>query len=163
MRLIVSGAILMFFFLLEQENVLAQDTYLPYSAGKTENKGNNLLYRNLEITGGYIPKSDNERLKSSIAVNNLLFHRLGAYTSFEYDLTDKKVINTCGATITLHRFVYLWGRADVFSKNGVIQSGIKGPRKEAGVGITPYKFLVMRVGWSNSVGVSIAAGARLAF
>ena len=160
MRPIITGVALLILLFISNTSLLAQE-YLPYSAGQIEKSNNTALSRNLELTAGYVPNSGSERLKASLEVNNLLLHRVGAYTSFEYDLDAKSFINITGGSITLHRFIYVWGGMDLFSKNGLIQSGFSGPRKEIGIGITPYKFVVARVGWSNSVGLSLAAGVRI--
>lgn len=140
----------------------AQNTYLPYAANHKQKKDLD-LYRNGELSMGYIPSSDNKGLKSFLSVNNFLFKRLGAYTSLEYELESKKLSHTLGGTISLHKYFYLWGGMDLFTSNGFIQNGFYGPRKEVGFAITPYKRSVLRLGWSNSVGISIAAGFHIPF
>ena len=151
----------LFAFIITGLNLFAQD-YLPYSARNAAKNGqNNQLYRNLEISAGYVPGSSDDRLKANLGINNLLVHRIGAYTSFEYGLQNNQFINITGGTISVQRFVYVWGGMDLFSKNGLMQSGFKGSRKEAGIGITPYKFMVARAGWSTSVGFSLAVGIRI--
>jgi len=160
----ILSAILICMLYLTAQSVHAQDSHLPYSAGnKVSNSAQNEFYRNIEITAGYLPKAGNEGLKTNMAVNNLLFHRIGFYSSLEYSVEGKDFSNTFGGTITIIKYVYVWGGMDVFTKNGLFQSGFNGIRKEAGVGITPYKFLVMRIGWSSSVGPSVAAGVYFPF
>ena len=146
-------------FLVAGQNLMGQ-SYLPYSAGQNDKNDKPDLYRNCEITVGYLPKTGGERLKTSISLNNVLFQRIGAYSSFEYAFKDDKFFNITGGTVSLHRIVYLWGGMDLFSKNGLIRSGYESTRKEVGVGITPYKFLVARIGWSGSIGFSLAIGIR---
>lgn len=138
-----------------------QDNHLPYSAGNKDNVNSYDLIRNLEITAGYLPKQGNEGLKTSLTANNVLIKRVGFYTSFEYALDEQKISNTCGGTLSLFKYIYVWGGIDVFTKNGLLQSGFDGTRKEAGIGITPYKFIALRFGYSNSVGPSFAAGIRI--
>lgn len=153
---------LLYFSFLTFFNVHAQNGYLPYSAGNKENNNNPVaFYRNIEISGGYLPKSGNEGLKANIGANNILLKRMGVYTSLEYSLDTRNYSHTVGGTITIFKFLYAWGGLDLFTTKGMIESGFKGTRKEAGIGLTPYKFLVFRFGWSNSVGPSLAAGVRI--
>ena len=144
-------------------NAFSQTEYLPYTP---ENKEDNSLsiYRNIEFTAGYIPKSDHNALKGSISVNNLLFKRMGFYTSVEKEINSDKFSNTIGITGTLHKYFYLWGGMDLFTNNGFLQTkSFSGPRKEIGIGITPYKTTVLRLGWSSSVGISISVGVGIPF
>ncbi|WP_167618021.1 hypothetical protein [Maribellus sediminis] len=138
----------------------AQD-YLPYSAGKTDkSSGTSANFRNIEATIGYLPQKNQEGIKTSIGISNILFKRVGFYTSFEFQTDDSSFTNIVGGQISIHKLFYLWGGMDLFTDKGLIQSGFEGSRKEAGIGITPYKFLVFRFGYSNSVGPSLAAGVR---
>ena len=158
-RFIVASALLI---LLSHFYTNAQNTHLPYSAGNKEKiNAAAELSRNIELTAGYLFKSGNEGLKAGLGVNNLVFHRIGFYTSLEYALDGKNFSNTVGGTVSIFKYAYVWGGMDFFTKKGLFQSGFEGIRKEAGVGITPYKFLVFRVGWSSSVGPSVAAGVRI--
>ena len=142
----------------------AQDAYLPYSAGiKDRSSGGSEFIRNVEITIGYLPKTSHEGLKGTLAVNNLILNRIGFYTSFESTFEKGDFTNIIGGQVSVFKFIYIWGGMDAFTKNGLFQSGFEGSRKEAGIGITPYKFLVFRLGYSNSVGPSIAAGIRIPF
>ena len=139
--------------------VNAQDSYLPYSAGKTDKSGS-ILTRNMEATIGYLPQKEQEGIKASIGVNNVIFKRIGFYTSFEIQPGSDEFTNIVGGQRSIHQLFYVWGGMDLFMNNGLIQFGFKGSGKEAGVGITPYKFLVFRFGYSSSVGPSLAAGVR---
>lgn len=161
MYFLLCRSFFLFLFLLAGQRILSQN-YLPYSASQTEkNSTVTALSRNLEFSFGYAPNDQDEKLKANLGVNNLLLKRVGIYTSLEYGLQEHHLINICGGTISINRYLYVWGGANLFSKNGIIQSGIKSARKEIGMGITPYKFVVARIGWSTSVGISFAAGVRV--
>lgn len=141
----------------------SQTNYLPYT-NISKSSDSNTLYRNIELSVGYIPKSDQNALKGNISINNLLLKRLGIYSSIEKKFNTNNLTNTIGATASLHHFVYLWGGIDFFTKNGVIQTGsFAGSRKEIGIGLLPYKKSVLRFGWSSSVGISISAGLNITF
>jgi|GEM_PF-1402217 len=142
----------------------AQNTHLPYSAGNKDKKSTRAeLSRNIELTAGYLFKSGNEGLKAGVGLNNLVFRRIGFYTSLEYAMDGQNMSNTVGGSVSIFKYAYVWGGMDLFTKKGLFQSGFEGIRKETGVGITPYKFLVFRVGWSSSVGPSVAAGIHFLF
>lgn len=143
-------------------NSFAQKS-MPFSVNSKTKSKNIEQVRNIELAAGYIPKNNENALKGFLTVNNVIFKRFGVYTSLEYDLSTTDLTNTLGGTVSLHKYFYLWGGLDLFSKNGFIENGFHGPRKEIGIGITPYKLSVLRIGWSNSVGVSIAAGIGIPF
>jgi len=116
----------LFIFLIAGQNLLGQ-SYLPYSAGQNDKKENLTIYRNYELTLGYAPKKGEERIKTTIGLNNFLFKRIGAYTSFEYAFADTDFYNITGGNITLNKMVYIWGGIDLFSKNGLIRNGYQSP------------------------------------
>jgi hypothetical protein len=118
----------------------------------------------LIVTAGYIPKPSVKALKSSIAFNNLLLKRIGVYTSLEKGLDSGFFTNIYGITGTVHRNVYLWGGVEIFTKQGLLNSeseGFKKARKEFGIGILPVRNLVVKGGWSKSVGITFEAGVRI--
>ena len=63
--------------------------------------------RALNITLGYVPKSSYNALKTSFEFNNILFKRVGAYTSFEKGLDSDFFTNIYGLTLSVHENVYL--------------------------------------------------------
>lgn len=137
---------------------------MPFSAKHTTRSTKNIkITQNIELAGGSIPQNDSKALKGFLSINNIVFKRFGAYTALEFDLSTDKFTNTLGGTFTLCKYFYLWGGLDLFSEQGFIKNGFHGPRKEIGIGITLYKQSVIRLGWSNSVGVSIAAGINIPF
>ena len=143
--------------------VFSQTTHLPYTPSN-KSKVNSIPYRNIEFSLGYIPKPDVNSIKGNISINNIVFKRLGAYTSLEKEINSNGLTNTIGVTVSLNRILYVWGGMDILSKNGLFQSqSFSGPRKEVGIGVKPYKNTVVRIGWSSSVGVSISAGIDIPF
>ena len=140
-------------------NVLAQNNNLQFSRWNSQNP--EWRDANVDVTVGYIPKSSIQGLKSNLSLNNILFHRLGVYTSFEYSLKSDDFNNIVGGTFTANEYIYFFGGIDFFTKNGFIQTKSTGVRKELGIGITPYKKLVVQVGGSLSVGLSISAGYKI--
>jgi hypothetical protein len=148
-------------------NTLAQNTNLPYSVSNKSKKIFSNEFRNIELTFGYVPSSDNNALKGNIAINNLVLKRLGAYTSVEYGLNTRQYYNTIGPTLRINNYAYLWGGMDLFSSKGLIQGNSGGFRKEFGIGFTPYKIpyriTVVRVGWSTSIGITFSAGLYIPF
>ena len=116
----------------------------------------------LNVTAGYVPSVN--ALKSTIAFNNFLLQRIGAYTSLETGLDTRFLSNIYGITCTLQRYIYLWGGVEFFTKNGLLNGEseeYKSVRKEIGIGILPVKNLVVKGGWSKSVGVTFEAGIRI--
>ena len=142
-------------------NVLAQNENLPFSQQNQKKKVSDWRSLNLDLTVGYIPKEANRGVKTSAILNNILFHRLGVYTSLEYGLNSNELMNTVGGTITVHKYIYLWGGVDLFTDNGLISKKSLEIRKEIGIGITPYKRWVLQVGGSLGVGLTISAGYRI--
>ena len=115
----------------------------------------------LIITLGYVPNSKYNAVKGNIAWNNFLFNRFGAYTSFEKGLDSGYFSNLYGVTFSLHEKVYLFGGADLFTKNGVFSDSEIKTRKEIGIGIIPYKRLAVNMGWSSGVGITFGVGLKI--
>ncbi len=117
---------------------------------------------NYDITIGYAPRLPFNALKTSFSVNNIFFKRAGLYATLEKGLDTNYFAGALGVTTYVHKYVYLWGGVGIFpyndSKNGSFWSRF---RKEFGVGFTPYKITVVRLGWSLTVGPSIAAGIKI--
>lgn len=113
------------------------------------------------ISAGYIPKPSHNALKATYAMNNLLFKRIGAYVSQEKGIESGSFSTIYGLTGTLHPSVYIWAGADLATEEGIISNSFEGARKELGVGIIPFKNLVVKAGWSGLVGITIEAGLRI--
>ena len=119
----------------------------------------NDLDRNVELAAGMMFKKAYCGLKFEASLNNIVYERWGFYTSMETCFSGR-VFNICGATVSANEWFYFFGGVDVFTKNGLIQSGFRGIRKEMGIGITPYKWAVARFGWSFSIGPTATIGVR---
>jgi len=128
----------------------------------------------VDVTVGYAPKSPYNALKGSISINNLILKRFGFYTSIEKGLNKDVLVfhdydghtyftHILGMTASLNKNIYFFGGLDLFTKSGVIYTKDKqrGFRKELGIGITPYKWTVVRLGWSGSVGPTFTIGAKI--
>jgi hypothetical protein len=116
----------------------------------------------IDVTLGYAPKSEYNALKPSLSVNNILLKRIGFYTSFEIGMNSDYFSNIIGITGTIAKPVYLFAGVDWFTKNNGVfgDKDVLHVRKEFGVGILPYKGLVVRLGWSLEVGITFAAGYK---
>lgn len=135
---------------IKQVSQTAKDTIVPK---KSE------LLQNMDITIGYVPRSPYNALKTSFSVNNIFFKRFGFYGSLEKGLDTDYFAGTLGVTSYIHQYVYLWGGVGIFSTYKSENKNFWSTyRKEFGVGFTPYKRTVIRLGWSLTVGPTIAAG-----
>lgn len=137
---------------------LAQTDYLPFARTKSKKKVDIESYS--DITLGMVLKSA-ESFKANISVNNIVLHRLGLYSSIEANPND--YTNIYGITATINSWAYLFGGIDLFTKHGVLTRNrdLHEGRKEAGVGLTPYKWIVIRVGYSVAVGPTLSAGVKI--
>lgn len=156
-----SGAWILVIVMFFSINGLAQNGKLKFSTQHRNAATNEWQSKNFDVTLGYIPKKGSQGLKSGFSFNNILFRRLGLYTSFEYGFNSDDFSNLVGGTITVNEYVYFFGGLDLFSQNGFIQTKSTGVRKELGIGFVPYKKLVVQLGGSLSVGLSISAGYKI--
>lgn len=113
---------------------------------------------NYDITIGYAPRLPFNALKTSFSVNNIFFKRAGLYATLEKGLDTNYFAGALGVTTYVHKYVYLWGGIGVFPYNTDNSSIWSLLRKEFGIGIAPYRRTVVRLGWSLTVGPTIAAG-----
>jgi hypothetical protein len=116
------------------------------------------------ITAGYVPKASINALKATFAFNDFFLRRIGAYTSMEKGLNSDFFTNIFGITGSLHKNIYMWGGVEFFTKNGLLNNDINGldkVRKEFGVGIILIENLLIKGGWSQSVGPTFGAGVRI--
>ena len=104
---------------------------------------------------GFTPSVDAFRI--SAMSGNLVLNRLGAYVTIESGMGSDYFTNIWGGTLAVTRHSYVYGGLDLFTSRGVI-NGFKGSRKEIGLGLMPWKGLVLNIGWSGSVGTSFSAG-----
>lgn len=119
------------------------------------------LCLNTDFAIGYAPKSPYHALKADFSVNNFFLKRFGAYTSLEKGADTQYFSWILGLTTYVHKSVYLWYGLGLFShydtKSG---SDWKSYRKETGIGINLYKNLIIRAGWSRTVGTTFTIGYR---
>lgn len=117
---------------------------------------------NFDFTLGYVPKLSINALKYSMSANNIILKRVGAYVSLEKGLNSDYFSSTLGATVTIHKYVYLWAGIGSFAKSELFDHIVwNSVRKEMGIGFTPYKWVVVRIGWSKEVGSTATAGIKI--
>ena len=153
---------IVFILLLFNLTGAAQNDYLPFSAAylhkHKQYKNRNTEYYT-DITLGYVFKPSHQAFKANISLNNLLIHRFGIYNSIE--IRPDNFFYISGITATVRSWVYLFGGADLFTKNGLLYKEVPDVRKEVGVGFIPGKWIVIRMGYSTQFGPSLAAGAKI--
>ena len=140
-------------------DVWSQSNNLPFTQQNKKDKTTE-LNPNLDITLGYVPKSEINAIKTSFSANNIIFNRFGVYTSIEKGLDSDYFSHTLGITGSILPKVYLWGGLDLFTKRGFFNNGT-GARKELGIGFFPCKRAVIQLGYSSSIGPTFAAGFRI--
>lgn len=134
-------------------NVFAQEETLET---KKEAK---IFMPSINLSAGYMFEDPNQAFKATVAVNNILFKRFGAYTSIE---TIDPFANIWGATASILPNLYVYGGIDLFTDNGVFsKDGLEGTRKEIGIGFIPVSNLLVKGGWSKSVGFTAELGWRI--
>ena len=118
------------------------------------------LSRFFSITGGYVPKREYNALKVTADYNNFLFNRFGVYTSFEKGLDSGYFSNIYGITGSLGKRMYLFTGVDLFTHHGLFNAR-KHCRKDIGIGIIPLKNLLVKMGWSTAVNVTVEVGWKI--
>lgn len=117
---------------------------------------------NMDIAVGYVPNSPFHALKVSYSLNNMAFKRWGAYVSVEKGTDSDYLAGTLGLTTYVHKYAYLWYGVGLFSTYKSDNKNLWSTyRKEFGIGIVPVKFAVVRLGWSFTVGPTVAVGVRI--
>ncbi len=147
---------ILFIFLLFYLSGNAQTEYLPFTEGRTKKSKDIESY--VDITLGCVLQTP-QVLKTNISLNNILFHRFGFYSSIESNFTH--LSNIYGITAAINSWAYIFGGVDIFTKSGILYKKISDVRKEAGVGFIPYKWIVIRVGYSSSVGPTLTGGVKI--
>jgi len=118
----------------------------------------------LFVTGGYVPKTEYQALKASVALNNIVLNRFGAYVSFEKGTDSGYFSNIYGITGAITQEIYVWAVSMVFTRHGLFTHNDnegKGIRKEFGISAIPVKPLVVKAGWSFGAGLTLEAGIRI--
>jgi hypothetical protein len=130
-----------------QDSILRKDSKFP---------------KNYDLTLGYAPRLPFNALKTSFSINNIYWKRMGFYASLEKGLDSNYFAGTLGITSYINKSIYLWGGIGIFPYNDSKNSSFWDRfRKEFGVGINPYKLIVIRLGWSFTVGPTAAVGLRI--
>lgn len=130
---------------------------------KSSDLNSSLLPSNLDFAIGYAPKSPYHALKADFSANNFYLKRFGAYTSLEKGVDSEYFSFILGMTTYVHKSIYLWYGLGVYSHYDTKNNGDwRSFRKEIGVGFNPHKNIVVRVGWSHTVGTTFTIGYRLA-
>ncbi len=115
-------------------------------------------YRHLFVSGGIVPKSEYQGFKGMIMVNNIIKQRLGLYYSLENGKNDYSE-HILGGTFGINQFAFVYAGLGIAEDyDGTRYHDGSGIRKEAGVGLTPYKFTAATIGWSREVGVTFTIG-----
>ncbi len=144
-------SIIILFVFLFSGNVFAQDN--------TQDRGD-IEQLSIIIKAGYIPKSSYNAFSQSIAVNNLLYKRIGFYTTLQFGLDSDYFSNIWGITGTVHEKIYLYAGMDLFTKRGFINRQF-GARKHLGVGFIPHPNIVIHADYAISQGFLFGAGIRI--
>jgi hypothetical protein len=147
-----SLSIIVLFFLMAG-NVFAQEE--PVEAEKAEK----IIVPSVNITAGYVFEDPHQAFKATVAVNNILFKRFGTYTSIE---AGDPFFNIYGITASICPNIYVFGGMDLFTDHGLFTiGGLDGTRKEFGIGFIPVSNLIVKGGWSLSVGFTAEVGWRI--
>lgn len=153
---ILSYFIVFFLFISTQAFAQSESSSVNNSSKDQE------LSPNMDVTIGYVPRSPFHALKLSYSINNMAFKRWGAYASLEKGTDSDYLAGTLGLTTYVHKYAYLWYGVGIFSTYKTDNKNLWTTyRKEFGVGIVPVKFAVIRLGWSFTVGPTVAAGIRI--
>ena len=132
---------------------------IVFLASVTSFGQSNKLEKTVDITAGYIPNTDVNAFKGGVSVNNIMINRFGLYTSFEKGFDDDYFSNIIGVTGSVTNYLYIFAGVDVYSKSGLV-SNDSFQRKEMGIGVLPFNWAAVRIGYSFSVGPTIAVGFR---
>lgn len=115
-----------------------------------------------DIGVGYLPKSSIQALRVSVAFNNLVFDRFGAYTALETNSGNNYFTHVIGLTGSINHFSYVYAGVDFFSDRGFLNNvGFKDVRKDMGIGFYPVKWATAKLGYSFSVGIYGEVGVRI--
>lgn len=141
----------LFVILLFTTSVSAQE-HLPFNPGAYTEE---VLVPWIAPAVGYTFSYD--AMRFSVITSNLVLKRVGAYVTVETGTNGEYFSNIWGGTLSVTKHAYVWGGMDLFTSHGVI-NGFKSSRKEIGLGLKPWKGLVLNVGWSGNVRTTFSAG-----
>jgi hypothetical protein len=116
----------------------------------------------MDATVGYVFDKNYDALRGSVAVNNFVFKRFGVWTAFETNSGKDYFTHIIGLTGSINHFSYIFAGMDFFTKNGLFQNGgFKGTRKDIGIGLYPWKWTTIKLGYSFSVHFTAEVGVRI--
>ena len=129
------------------------------SLAQTEERTYNPTYRKFLVSAGYIPNSDLRAFKGMIMFNNLIKKRVGVYYSFENGI-DNYSEHILGGTFGINKYAFLYAGLGLDKDHNFSDARYNDGhlRKEAGVGLTPYKSTAATIGWSRGVGFTFTVG-----
>lgn len=110
---------------------------------------------------GYMPKAPYHAGIVTIAFNNILFKRMGLYTSLEKKISSGPdyFSHIIGITGRVHKYFGLYAGLDLFTKVGIFgERGIDFFRKELGVSVYPFKNTFFKLGYSSHHGPTAGVG-----
>ena len=108
---------------------------------------------------GYIPKKEYQKATISVAANNLLWNRVGATAMTELNFDALAFL--IGPTVSITHYLYAFAQMDFITSRGVFaQDGIKGARKDIGIGLHPWPWAVAKLGYSGNSGIRAEVGMR---
>ncbi len=121
--------------------------------------------QSVSIQAGVAFNPDYSALKFNAEFYNLVFNYVGFYTSFEIGVGSSYWSNIIGFNVSFAKIIYAYAGMDLFTKqHGIIHNDFMGGvRKEIGMGFFPVKNLVLRIGFSLDVALTLTVGYRLPF
>jgi hypothetical protein len=116
----------------------------------------------MDATVGYVFDKNYDAWRTSVSVNNFIFSRFGAFTAFEKNFNTDYFTHIIGLTGSINHFSYIFAGMDFFTKYGLFHNGgFKGTRKDIGIGLYPWKWATIKLGYSFSVHFTAEVGVRI--
>jgi hypothetical protein len=116
----------------------------------------------MDVSLGYVFDKDYDALRASASVNNFILKRFGVFTAFEKNFNTDYFTHILGVTGSINHFSYIFAGMDFFTKYGLFQNGgWKGTRKDIGIGLYPWKWVTVKLGYSFSVHLTAEVGVRI--
>jgi hypothetical protein len=117
------------------------------------------LVRYVDFGIGYIPHAEYKKATLSVAANNLFFNRVGVIATTELNFDALAIL--VGPTVSVTHYLYVFAEMDFITSRGVFaQDGIKGARKDIGIGVHPWPWAVAKVAYSGNSGIRAEVGLR---
>jgi hypothetical protein len=113
----------------------------------------------MDVAAGYV--FNYQDIRASVAFNNLFLKWGGVFTAAEISPDDGNFTHILGFTLRPVPYLYVFAGIDVFTHRGIIQQGFEGCRKSIGIGIYPWNWTVVKLGYSFKAGVTAEVGVRV--